>query len=63
MLHRPTRGVRGTGDLAILKRVDEQPVWSIVCSYVAKTARRSGLIAALLRGAVEYARQQEVRIV
>ena len=47
----------------ILKRVDDQPVWSIVCFYVAKTARRSGLMAALLRGAVDYARQQGARIV
>lgn len=47
----------------ILKRIDDQPVWSIVCYYVAKTARRTGLMAALLRGAVEYAGQQGARIV
>ena len=46
-----------------LKRVDDQPVWSIVCYYVAETARRSGVMAALLRGAVEYARQQGAGIV
>ena len=47
----------------ILKRIDDLPVWSIVCFYVAKTARRSGLMKALLRGAVDYARQQGARIV
>ena len=47
----------------ILKRIDDLPVWSIVCFYVAKTARRSGLMTALLRGAVDYARQQGARIV
>jgi len=47
----------------ILKRVDDRPVWSIICFYVAKTARRSGLMAALLRAAVNYARQQGARIV
>lgn len=47
----------------ILKRIDDQPVWSIVCYYVNKTTRRSGLMAALLRGAVAYAGQQGARIV
>lgn len=47
----------------ILKRIDDQPVWSIVCYYVTKTMRRSGLMAALLRGAVAYAGQQGARIV
>ncbi len=47
----------------ILRRIDDQPVWAIVCYYVAKTARRSGLMAALLRGAVAYARQQGARII
>lgn len=46
-----------------LKRVDDRPVWSIVCFYVAKATRRSGLMAALLRGAVDYAGQQGAHIV
>jgi GNAT superfamily N-acetyltransferase len=46
-----------------LKQVDGQTVWSIVCFFVAQTARRSGLMAALLRGAVAYARQQGARII
>lgn len=47
----------------ILKRIDDRPVWSIVCYYVAKTTRRAGVMAALLRGAVDYARQQGAQIV
>ena len=46
-----------------LKQVDGQPVWSIVCFFVAQTARRSGLMVALLRGAVAYAQQQGAHIV
>jgi GNAT superfamily N-acetyltransferase len=46
-----------------LKRVDDQPVWSIVCFFVARPHRRGGLMTELLRGAVEYARQQGARIV
>jgi len=47
----------------ILKPVDDQPVWSIVCYFVAKTARRQGVMQALLRGAIEYARQNGATIV
>ena len=46
-----------------LTPVDDQPVWSIVCFFVARPFRRSHLLAELVRGAVEYARQQGARIV
>jgi GNAT superfamily N-acetyltransferase len=46
-----------------LKRVDEQPVWSIVCFFVAKPCRGQGLMVDLLRGAVAYAAQNGARIV
>jgi GNAT superfamily N-acetyltransferase len=39
----------------ILKRVDDTPVWSIACFFVAKPCRGHGLMGALLRGAVAYA--------
>lgn len=41
-----------------LKRVDDAPVWSIVCFFVAKPYRRKGMMAQLLRGAVNYAASQ-----
>ncbi len=47
----------------ILKRVDAEPVWSIVCFYTRRGLRRRGLMAGLLRAAVEYARGQGARIV
>jgi GNAT superfamily N-acetyltransferase len=47
----------------ILKRVDDEPVWSVVCFFVTKTFRGRGLTAALLRAAVTYAEQQGARIV
>ncbi len=46
-----------------LKRVDDQPVWSIVCFFVAKPYRRKGLMAELLRAAINYARQCGAKIV
>ncbi len=47
----------------ILKRVDDQPVWSVVCFYAARPYRRSGLMLDLLKGAIDYARQNGARIV
>lgn len=46
----------------VMKPVDEQPVWSIVCFVVPAEHRRQGVAAALLRGAIEYARARGVRI-
>ena len=41
-----------------LKRIDTQPVWSVVCFYVAPRARGQGLMLKLLQEAVAYARSQ-----
>lgn len=46
-----------------LMRIDDQPVWSIVCFFVAKPFRRQGLMARLLEAAVEYAAEHGARIV
>jgi len=50
-------------DSRTLKRVDDQPVWAIVCYFVARGYRRRGLMLALLRGALAYARSQGAAIV
>lgn len=47
----------------VLKRVDDQPVWSVVCFFIAKPYRRQGLTVSLLKAAAEYARQAGARIV
>jgi GNAT superfamily N-acetyltransferase len=46
-----------------LKRVDNQPVWSIVCFFVAKLYRRQGMTERLLLAALNYARTQGAQIV
>lgn len=46
-----------------LPRVDAAPVWSVVCFFVDRQARRSRLTLGLLRAAVEYARSQGAEIV
>jgi GNAT superfamily N-acetyltransferase len=45
----------------VMKPVDDTPVWSIICTYVAKTYRGMGYQHKLLAGAIDYARDQGVR--
>ena len=46
-----------------LKRLDDQPVWSVVCFYVAKTFRGKGVSTKLLAAAVNYAEKQGAKII
>ena len=46
-----------------LKRVDDRPVWSIVCFFVARPHRRAGLMIELLRAAIEHAQEHGAKIV
>jgi GNAT superfamily N-acetyltransferase len=46
----------------ILKPVDDQPVWSVVCFFVDKAYRRQGLTVALLNAAVQFAAANGARI-
>ncbi len=43
------------GRSRILAPVDERPVWSISCLFVARAARRAGVSVRLIRAAVEHA--------
>jgi len=47
----------------LLKRVDDKPVWSIVCFFVAKPFRGKGVTAALLSAAIDYVHNQGGRII
>jgi GNAT superfamily N-acetyltransferase len=47
----------------VLAPVDDRPVWSIVCFFVAKPFRRTGLTAALIEGALAYAKKKGAAIV
>jgi GNAT superfamily N-acetyltransferase len=46
-----------------LKPLDEQPVWSVTCFFVARPFRRQGVTVELLRAAAEHARRHGARIV
>jgi len=47
----------------ILKPVDDQPVWSVVCFVVHKAYKRLGMSGRLLRAAVEYSAEHGATIV
>ena len=46
----------------IMKPVDDQPVWSIVCFFVDRDARGRGLAARMLRAAGAYAQSRGARL-
>lgn len=46
-----------------LKPVDDQPVWPVPCFFVAKAYRRRGVSLALLKAAVEFARERGARLI
>jgi GNAT superfamily N-acetyltransferase len=46
----------------VMKPVDDTPVWSVVCSYVAKPHRGQGMQHRLLEAAIDYARGQGAQV-
>jgi len=46
-----------------LKRINREPVWSIVCFYIPKAHRGMALLVPMIHRAVEYAHQNGARIV
>lgn len=51
------------GRSRILAPVDDQPVWSIACFFVARAWRRRGVLVPLIHAAVEYAAAHGARVV
>lgn len=51
------------GRSRILKPVDGQPVWSMVCFFIAKPFRGQGLTVRLIEAAVAYAQSQGAKII
>jgi GNAT superfamily N-acetyltransferase len=46
----------------ILKRIDDKPVWSVVCLFIKKNYRNRGLSVQLLKAAKKYVKEQGSRI-
>jgi GNAT superfamily N-acetyltransferase len=47
----------------VLKRLDEVPVWSLVCLFVAKDRRGSGVALELVKGAVAWAAKRGAKVI
>jgi GNAT superfamily N-acetyltransferase len=46
----------------VLKRIDDEPVWSITCFFLAKEFRRKGFSVEILKGVIAYCRRQGVKV-
>jgi GNAT superfamily N-acetyltransferase len=42
----------------VLKRLDDTPVWSLVCLFVAKEYRNQGITRSIIKLAIDYVRSQ-----
>ena len=47
----------------VMKAVDDQPVWSVICFVVPSAYRRQGVARALLKAAMEYAKKQGATLI
>jgi GNAT superfamily N-acetyltransferase len=45
------------------KRIDSLPVWSIPCTFIDKKFRKLGVSVTLLKGVVEYARKNGIKVI
>jgi len=58
----PREDFRKLARSPVMKPVDDQPVWSIVCFVVPAAHRRQGVAHELLAASVDWARQRGVRL-
>jgi GNAT superfamily N-acetyltransferase len=59
----PREATPGLDRSRVLKRLDEQPVWSITCFFIAREERGSGLAKRLVKEAVAYARSRGATLI
>lgn len=46
----------------VLKRIDDQPVWSVTCFFLARPFRRQGLSVELIKGVIAHCRKKRVKM-
>ena len=59
----PRRQYPRLGNSRILAPVDDQPVWSVSCFFIARGFRHQGLSAELLKATVEFARNRGAKTI
>jgi GNAT superfamily N-acetyltransferase len=45
------------------KRIDDKSVWSIPCMFIDKKFRRGGVSVALVKGVINYAKENDIKII
>jgi GNAT superfamily N-acetyltransferase len=58
----PREDYSGLTRSRVLKPVDDQPVWSVTCFFVARGFRRRGLTVRLFEGAAQFAKKSGARV-
>ena len=46
----------------VLGKIDDKPVWSIVCFFIDKKYRQTGLSSEILKGVITYYKKKKVKI-
>ncbi|MEE9190222.1 MAG: GNAT family N-acetyltransferase [Candidatus Neomarinimicrobiota bacterium] len=47
----------------VLKKLDDKPVWSIVCFFILKKSQRNGIAQNLIRAAIDFVKSQGGQII
>lgn len=47
----------------VLKRIDNEQVWSVTCFFISKSYRRKGVSLELLKGVIKYCELNNVKII
>jgi GNAT superfamily N-acetyltransferase len=59
----PRKSYSGLERSRVLQPIDDNPVWSVVCFFIAKPYRRKGITIKLLEAAVKHAKKNGAKIV
>jgi GNAT superfamily N-acetyltransferase len=46
----------------VLARIDDKPVWSISCFFIAKPYRKMGISSEMLKGVIKFCKKKKVKI-
>jgi GNAT superfamily N-acetyltransferase len=47
----------------VLKRIDNEPVWSVTCLFISKQFRRKGVSVAILKAVLDHCKKKKVKII
>jgi GNAT superfamily N-acetyltransferase len=45
------------------KRIDDRPVWSVPCFFVARKFRKQGVALAMLKALIKYAKEKKIKVI